>query len=61
MTSGSRQAGFRVPIIFDGREGFVLLEQCRALDKRRLLKRLGAAPAPTLAKVLATLRDLFAE
>lgn len=60
MTTGSRTAGFRVPISFDGKDGLVLLEQCRALDKRRLVKRLGTAPAPVLDQVLATLRVMFA-
>jgi mRNA interferase MazF len=37
MTSGSRPAGFRIPVRFDGVDGLILLEQSRALDKRRLL------------------------
>ena len=41
MTSASKPAGYRVPIRFAGKDGFVLTEQVRALDKRRLLKRLG--------------------
>lgn len=59
ITTGSRSAGFRVPISLDGKDGLVLLEQCRALDKRRLVKRLGTVPAPVLDQVLATLRDMF--
>ena len=35
MTTGSRPAGFRVPIKFAGKNGLVLLEQIRALDKSR--------------------------
>jgi mRNA interferase MazF len=60
MTSGSRPLPFRVPIRFQGIDGFVVLEQTRAVDKRRMLKRLGEAPATTLQETLATLSDLFA-
>ena len=60
MTTGSRPAGFRVPISFQGKTGLVLLDQIRTLDKQRLVKRLGAASASTLAQTLTTLRKLFA-
>jgi mRNA interferase MazF len=59
MTSGSRQAGFRVPVSFQGVDGLILLEQSRALDKRRLVKRLGQVPDPVLRQVLRTLRELY--
>ena len=59
MTTGSRPAPFRVPIEFQGVSGLVLLDQIRTLDKSRLARRLGAAEATTLAKTLATLRELF--
>lgn len=61
MTTGSRPAGFRVPIEFAGKQGLVLLEQCRALDKKRLVRRMGAAGPATLAAVLATLREMYAD
>ncbi len=59
MTSKSRPAGFRIPISFQGTDGFVLLEQTRTLDKTRLIKRLGSAPPATLSRVLAVLRELY--
>jgi mRNA interferase MazF len=61
MTSGSRPAGFRVPVSFQGVDGLVLLEQSRALDKRRLVKRLGQVPDAVLRQVLRTLRELYEE
>ncbi|UZF95058.1 type II toxin-antitoxin system PemK/MazF family toxin [Bosea sp. NBC_00550] len=61
MTSKSRAAGFRVPISFQGIDGLVLLEQSRALDKKRLIRRLGAAPPSTLSRALAVLRELYEE
>lgn len=59
MTSASRPAGFRVPISFAGTDGLVLAEQVRALDKRRLVKRLGEVPTAVLSGVLAVLRETF--
>ncbi|MCW0000195.1 type II toxin-antitoxin system PemK/MazF family toxin [Pararhizobium sp. YC-54] len=61
MTSGSHPAGFRVPIAFQGVNGLILLEQSRALDKRRLVKRLGSVPASVLKQTLRTLRELYEE
>lgn len=60
MTSGSRPAPFRVPLHFDGKTGLILLDQIRALDKQRLMKRLGAIEAHTLDLTLDRLRDVFA-
>jgi mRNA interferase MazF len=59
MTSGSRPAGFRVPVSFQGVDGLILLEQSRALDKRRLIKCLGQIPDPVLKQALRTLRELY--
>ena len=61
ITSGSRPAGFRVPVSFQGVDGLILLEQSRALDKRRLVKRLGQVPDAVLAQTLRTLRELYEE
>jgi mRNA interferase MazF len=59
MTTGSRAAPYRIPVKFQGRDGLVLLDQIRALDKRRLIRRIGALPANTLALTLAVLRETF--
>ena len=61
MTTGSRPAGYRVPVKFGGKEGLILLEQIRVLDKRRLIKRSGAIDREALAALLATLREMFAD
>jgi mRNA interferase MazF len=61
MTSGSRPAGFRVPVQFQGISGLILLEQSRALDKQRLQKKLGSVSDVTLGQALQTLRELYAD
>lgn len=60
MTSKGFAAPFRVPITHAGTQGLVVLDQMRAIDKTRLVKRLGAAPAKTLEQALHTLQELFA-
>ena len=61
MTTGARPAPFRIPLRFQGKDGLVLLDQIRTLDKTRLLRRLGAMNAATLTAALSTLRELFDE
>ena len=61
ITTGSRPAGFRVPLHFKDKDGLILLDQIRTLDKTRLIKRLGAAPIATLNASLRVLRGAFEE
>jgi mRNA interferase MazF len=61
MTTGNRPAPFRIPVRFDDKAGLILLDQIRALDKQRLVKRLGAVEARILRTTLAQLRAVFAE
>ena len=59
MTTGSRPAGFRVALTFQGKTGLMLLDQIRTLDKSRLVKRMGTIQKTTLFKALRTLQDVF--
>ena len=61
MTTGSSPAPYRIPLRVRGREGLILLDQMRTLDKQRLVRRLGAAPADALRRTLACLREMFEE
>ena len=60
MTTGSAPARYRIPVSFRGKQGFVLLEQVRVLDRRRLMRRLGMVGKSTLLTVLTTLQEMFA-
>lgn len=60
MTTGSRAAPFRIPVTFRRKRGLILLDQTRALDKARLVRRLGAIGDDTLTLTLATLQEIFA-
>ena len=60
ITTKGRAAGFRVPITHDGKKGLILLDQMRAIDKTRLVKKLGTIGAKTLHSTLNTLQETFA-
>lgn len=61
MTTGSRPAPFRIAVKFDGKSGLILLDQMRALDKTRLVKRLGKVKQETMSATLSTLQEMFAD
>jgi mRNA interferase MazF len=61
LTSGSRAAPFRVATTFQGKAGLMLLEQVRAVDARRLVRKVGQLDPSTLSAALTVLRSLFAE
>jgi mRNA interferase MazF len=59
LTSGSQPAPFRIAIRFQGKDGLLLADQVRTLDRRRLIKRLGKVSATTLTAALTVLREMF--
>lgn len=61
MTTGSHPAPFRIPITFRRKNGLILPDQMRALDRPRLVRRPGAIGNMTLGITLATLREMFEE
>ena len=61
MTTGSRPAPYRISAEFLGKNGLILLDQIRTLDKQRLVRRLGAVAPHTLRLTLAALRETFEE
>ncbi len=61
MTTGSRPAPYRIPVHHAGKDGLVLLDQVRTVDKMRLAKRVGTLTTTALSATLATLREVFEE
>ena len=60
MTTRGRLYPSRVACHFEGKDGQIILDQLRAVDKRRLYKRLGHIDIPTQQEVLRVLAALFA-
>lgn len=60
MTTKGQSYPSRVPCQFEGREGQVVLDQLRTVDKARLVKLLGRLDSQTQDAVLDTLAKMFA-
>ncbi len=60
MTTKSRAAPYRISVTHGGQRGLILLDQVRAVDKARLVKKLGALSGKTLGLTLSTLQEIFA-
>jgi len=60
MTTQGRPYPSRVSCLFEGKEGQVVLDQLRTVDKTRLLKFLGRIDPETQTAVLAFLAQMFA-
>jgi mRNA interferase MazF len=61
MTTKGRDYPTRVHCQFEGKEGQIVLDQIRTVDKIRLIKRLGKIDTSTQKEVLVVLMELFAE
>jgi mRNA interferase MazF len=60
MTTRGRDYPTRVSCTFQGRQGQIVLDQIRTVDKTRLMRKLGRITPPTQRAVLATLQSMFA-
>jgi mRNA interferase MazF len=59
LTTGVHSYSFRIPCKFAGKNGHILLDQIRSVDRSRMLKRLGQLPAKLTTHVLETLQEIF--
>ena len=60
MTTKSRAYPTRVPVTFQGKKGYIVLDQIRTVDKKRLVRHLGRITPSTAQKVLGILSETFA-
>jgi len=60
MTSKGFSFPTRIQCVFQGKRGFVSLDQMRAVDKSRLIQRLGVISKNTQIKLINCLQELFA-
>ncbi|MDR5883345.1 type II toxin-antitoxin system PemK/MazF family toxin [Caballeronia sp. LZ032] len=61
MTTEGRPAPFRIPVTLNRKQGFILLDQIRMVDKVRLVKLEGSIDASTLGSALGALQEVFAD
>jgi len=60
LTTGGHPYPFRVRCTFDGKDGHVVADQLRAVDRERLVKQLGSLSEATLNELLGVLQAMFA-
>jgi mRNA interferase MazF len=61
MTTRGREYPTRIPCQFEGKDGQIVLDQIRTVDKIRLVKKLGKIEIETQKQVLSVLAEMFAE
>jgi len=61
MTTKGRKYPTRVECDFGGKQGQVVLDQIRTVDKTRLIKNLGELDDETQAEALRVLAEMFAK
>ncbi|RPJ20717.1 MAG: type II toxin-antitoxin system PemK/MazF family toxin [Chloroflexi bacterium] len=61
MTTQGRSYPTRISCRFQGKDGQIVLDQIRTVDKIRLVKKLGQINTATQKAVLALLAEMFAE
>ncbi len=59
MTTKGFELPCRIKCRFKGKSGLVLLDQIRAVDKSRLVKRLGTISAKTQVELCSCLQEMF--
>ena len=60
MTTKGNIYPTRVSCTFKGKQGLIVLDQIRTIDKARLIKRIGKIDSSTQDKVLEVLAEMFA-
>lgn len=60
MTSKGFSYPTRIPCTFQGKKGLILLDQIRAVDKTRLVQKLGVISKNVQMKIISCLQELFA-
>lgn len=61
MTTGGHPYPYRVACRFQKREGYVVLDQLRAVDTHRLVRKLGRLSSQAIAGSLGVLQEMFTE
>ena len=61
MTTKSCDYPSRAPVTFQDRQAWIVLDQIRTVDKRRLIKRIGKIDAKTIGLVKTVLSEMLVE
>jgi len=60
LTTGSHAYPFRVLCTFQGKQGHIVLDQIRTVDRERIVRRLGTLSTTVVGQCLTILQEMFA-
>ena len=61
MTSQSHAYPSRVPLRFQRKNGWIVLDQLRTVDKRRLIRKLGHLNQKTIRRIKAVIKEMLVD
>ena len=61
MTTKSHAYPTRVPVTFARTPGWIVLDQIRTIDKRRLIRKLGRLEAATIVSVKSVIQEMLVD
>ena len=59
MTTKGHEYPSRAPVKFQGKQGQIVLDQIRTVDRTRLVRKLGRLSDETATRVLSVLNEMF--
>ncbi|MEW6104619.1 MAG: type II toxin-antitoxin system PemK/MazF family toxin [bacterium] len=61
ITSKSHAYPTRIPIILENKSGWIVLDQIRSIDKRRLIKKLGILDKNKIQEVKSVIKEMLVD
>jgi mRNA interferase MazF len=61
MTTKSHNYPTRIPLTFKAKKAFIVLDQIRTIDKKRIVKKLGKINTETISKTKHILKEMLIE
>jgi len=61
MTTKSHAYPTRIPLIFKGKKGWIVLDQIRTVDKRRVIKKIGKLSPNKIAEIKNVINEMLVE
>lgn len=59
MTTKSHKYPTRVPLRFQGKKGWIVLDQVRTIDQKRIIKKLGKITDHSIQEVKSVLKEML--
>lgn len=61
MTTKSHKYPTRVPVTFQNKKGWIVLDQIRTIDNKRIIKKAGKVNSETIKEVKSIIREMLVD